>query len=67
MDVGAKNEVLSILLNLRNENYAVLVVSSEPETVLAVSDRVIVMSRGRAVAHLQNDASLDKDVLMRLL
>ena len=67
MDVGAKSEVLSILLNLRNQDYAVLVVSSEPETVLAVSDRVIVMSRGKMVAHLQNDESLDKDVLMRLL
>ena len=67
MDVGAKSEVLSILLNLRNQDYAVLVVSSEPETVLAVADRVVVMSRGRIVAHLQNDATLDKDVLMRLL
>jgi len=67
MDVGAKSEVLSILRNLRNQDYAVLVVSSEPETILAVSDRVIVMSHGKVVAHLQNDASLNKDVLMRLL
>ena len=39
MDVGAKNEVLSILRTLRNEHYGVLVVSSEPETILAVCDQ----------------------------
>jgi ribose transport system ATP-binding protein len=66
MDVGAKTDVLGILRNLRNEGYGVLVVSSEPETVLAISDRVIVMSRGRVVAQMENK-NLDKDVLMRLL
>ncbi|MBL8153757.1 MAG: sugar ABC transporter ATP-binding protein [Anaerolineae bacterium] len=66
MDVGAKNEVLSILRKFRNEGYGVLVVSSEPETVLSVSDRIMVMSRGRVVAELPNH-NLDKDVLMRLL
>jgi ribose transport system ATP-binding protein len=66
MDVGAKSEVLSILRKFRNEGYGVLVVSSEPETVLSVSDRIMVMSRGRVVAELPNH-NLDKDVLMRLL
>ncbi|HUN05895.1 MAG TPA: sugar ABC transporter ATP-binding protein [Aggregatilineales bacterium] len=66
MDVGAKSEVLAILRNFRNQGYGVLVVSSEPETVLSVSDRIVVMSRGKVVADLQNE-KLDKDVLMRLL
>jgi len=66
MDVGAKNEVLGILLNLRNEHYGVLVVSSEPETVLAVSDRILVMTHGRIVAQMENK-DLDKDSLMRLI
>ena len=66
MDVGAKSEVLSILRNLRNEGLSVLVVSSEPETVLAISDRVIVMSHGKMVAEMENK-NLDNDVLMRLI
>jgi ribose transport system ATP-binding protein len=66
MDVGAKNDVLSILRNLRNEGYGILVVSSEPETVLAVADRIITMSRGRVTGHLENH-DVDKDVLMRLI
>jgi ribose transport system ATP-binding protein len=67
MDVGAKNEVLSILRTFRNEGYAVLIVSSEPETVLAVCDRILVMSRGKIVRELENNRDLDKDALMRLI
>lgn len=66
MDVGAKNDVLSILLKLRNDGYGVLVVSSEPETVLNVADQIITMSRGQITAHLENK-DLDKDTLMRLI
>jgi ribose transport system ATP-binding protein len=66
MDVGAKNEVLGILRTLRNERYGVLVVSSEPETVLAVADRILVMTHGRIVAQMDNK-DLDKDSLMRLI
>lgn len=66
MDVGAKNEVLSILRNLRNEGFAVLIASSEPETILAVADRIVAMSRGRIAAQLENK-NLNKEDLMRLL
>jgi ribose transport system ATP-binding protein len=66
MDVGAKNEVLGILRTLRNEHYGVLVVSSEPETILAVSDQILVMTHGRIVAQMENK-NLDKDSLMRLI
>lgn len=66
MDVGAKSDVLSILRTLANQGIGVLVVSSEPETVLAVTDRIAVMSRGSIVAHMENK-DLNKDILMRLL
>ncbi len=66
MDVGAKSEVLGVLRKFRNEGYGVVVISTEPETVLAVSDRIIVMSHGALVAHLENK-DLNKDVLLRLL
>ncbi len=66
MDVGAKSEVMHILRDFRNQGYGVLVASSEPETVLAVCDRVMVMSRGKVVAEMVNK-NLNKDVLMRLL
>lgn len=66
MDVGAKSEVLALLRRFRDEGFGVLVTSSEPETILAVADRIVVMSRGKIVARLENKG-LDKDALMRLL
>jgi ribose transport system ATP-binding protein len=66
MDVGAKSEVLSLLRDFRNQGYGVLVVASEPETVLTVSDRIVVMSHGSIVANIENK-NLNKDTLLRLL
>ncbi len=66
MDVGAKSEVLGILSNFRDQGYGVLIISSEPETVLAICDRIIVMSRGQIVEEMMNK-NLNKDALMRLL
>lgn len=66
MDVGAKQEVMNIIRELRSQGYGVLVVSSEPETVLDGADRIMVMSRGRVVSEMEN-VDLDKDTLMRLL
>jgi len=66
MDVGAKREVMNILREFRSQGYGVLVVASEPETVLDVCDRIVVMSRGRVVAEIAN-INLNKDILMRLL
>lgn len=67
MDVGAKSEVLSLLVSFRNQGYGVLVVSSEPETVLTISDRVMVMSHGRIVSELENSGDLGQEELMRLI
>ncbi len=66
MDVGAKNEVLSVLRQFRNQGYAVVVVSTEPETLLTLADNIMVMSHGKVAARLANK-DLDKDVLLRLL
>ena len=66
MDVGAKSEVLGLLRKFRDEGYGVIVASSEPETILAVCDRIIVMSHGKIVARMENK-DLDKDSLMRLI
>lgn len=66
MDVGAKSEVLSILLDLRNQGVAVLVASSEPETILSVSDRVVTMARGEITDEAANDG-LEQQNLMKMV
>lgn len=47
IDVGAKGELLEMIRKMAAENVAVIMVSSELEEVLAVSDRVLVISKGR--------------------
>jgi ribose transport system ATP-binding protein len=46
MDVGAKDDVLKIVRALRDQGIGVVVVSTEPETVLSLADRILVMKRG---------------------
>jgi ribose transport system ATP-binding protein len=47
MDVGAKEDVIRIVKSVRDSGVAVLVLSTEPETILTLADRVTVMKRGR--------------------
>ena len=49
MDVGAKQDVIRIVKALRDQGVAVIVLSTEPETILTLADRVLVMKRGRIV------------------
>lgn len=46
MDVGAKEDVIRIVKKLRDKGVAILVLSSEPETILTLADRVSVMRKG---------------------
>jgi len=55
IDVGAKAEILDSLRAFADEGLAVVIVSSELEEVVALADRVVVLSEGRKVDEL--DAS----------
>ena len=46
MDVGAKEDVIRIVKSLRDRGVAILVLSTEPETILTLADRVTVLKRG---------------------
>ncbi len=63
MDVGAKDDVLRIVRGLRDQGIGILVVSAEPETVLAMADRILVMRRGR-IAHEFAGETVSKDRLL---
>ncbi len=63
MDVGAKREVLDLLQGLKAEGVAILLLSTEPETVIAESDRILVMSKGRITKEFAAEM-VSKDVLM---
>ena len=63
MDVGAKEDVLSIVRGLRDEGIGILVASAEPETVLSLADRILVMKKGRIVREFANEP-VSKDRLL---
>ena len=63
MDVGAKDDVLRIIRDLCRQGIGIVVVSAEPETVLSLADRILVMKRGR-VAHEFAGETVSKDRLL---
>ena len=52
VDIGAIESIHKILFDMRNAGKAVLVVSADLDEVIALSDRIVLMYRGRAVADL---------------
>jgi ribose transport system ATP-binding protein len=63
MDVGAKEDVIRIIRSLRDRGVAVLVLSAEPETILTLADRVVVLKRG-LVAREFESGTLEKAELL---
>lgn len=63
MDVSAKAEVVSIVRRLKEQGVAILLVTTEPEAIVELADRALVMRRGRVTAELSGE-SLSKPSLM---
>jgi ribose transport system ATP-binding protein len=63
IDVGAKVEVFRLMNNLAREGVGVIMISSELPEVLAMADRILVMSRGRFVAEYERGECTKEDIL----
>jgi ribose transport system ATP-binding protein len=63
MDVGAKDDVVKIVRGLRDQGIGIVVVSSEPETVLSLADRILVMRKGEVAREFAGEA-VSKDRLL---
>lgn len=66
IDVGAHAEILRLIHNLTDAGMSVLVISSEIEELVAVSDRVIVLRDRRHVAELTGERVVP-DTIMRAI
>jgi simple sugar transport system ATP-binding protein len=66
LDVGAIDYVHSRLIEARNQGTAVLLISTELDEVMAVSDRIAVLREGRIVGTLTR-AEATMDVIGRLM
>jgi ribose transport system ATP-binding protein len=64
IDVGAKADILRLVRQLADEGKSVVIVSSEFEELLTVSDRIIVMRDGRCVAERAADETSEHALLL---
>jgi ribose transport system ATP-binding protein len=65
VDVGAKAEIYALMDQLAGQGSAVLMISSDLEEVLAMSDRVLVLHQGRLAGELPR-ARLTEEAVMHL-
>jgi D-xylose transport system ATP-binding protein len=63
IDIGAKVEIHRLLNRLAEQGVAIIVISSELEEVLGVSDRVLVMNEGRIVQEF-TQANASREAIM---
>jgi ABC-type sugar transport system ATPase subunit len=64
IDVGAKDEIYELLIELARQGVAIVLISSEMKEVLALSHRIVVMRDGRVVREFAGDEAKEHDVLM---
>ena len=65
IDVGAKNEIYRLMRELSDQGVGILMISSDMEEIIGVSDRVAVMHEGRIAGLLQRGA-LSEQAIMSL-
>jgi ABC-type sugar transport system ATPase subunit len=63
VDVGGKSEIYRLMRSLSEEGVSILMISSEIEEIVSLSDRVLVMRQGRLVAEFEGEAIDDQRIL----
>lgn len=59
LDIGAVESVQNLLIDARNKGISILLISTELDEVLSLSDRIAVIYDGKIVDVLKNDEKLD--------
>lgn len=63
IDVGAKSEVYMLMSELAAEGKGIVMISSEIDEILAISDIVVVMRAGRVSAILKKDETTREEIM----
>lgn len=67
LDLGATQYVRELLIDRRNKNKSVVLISADLEEILQLSDRIAVMFGGEIIGILKNDRTLNKQILGSLM
>ena len=63
IDVGAKQEIYDLLDKLTDEGKSIIMISSEMEEILRMSDRIAVMCNGRITGFLSNAEATQEKIM----
>jgi len=63
IDVGSKEEIYRIIVELLQNKKAVIMISSDMPELIALSDKVVVMRGGHMVAELKKDQISEENIL----
>ena len=66
VDVGAIEFIHTRIVRARDEGTGVLLVSSELDEILTLSDRILVMFEGRLVAEFQRGAVTERELGLKM-
>ncbi|WP_088342569.1 MULTISPECIES: sugar ABC transporter ATP-binding protein [Rhodomicrobium] len=64
IDVGAKGEIYALMRQLADGGVAIIMISSDMEEVIGVSDRIVVMHEGAVSGHLARADFSEQNVLL---
>ena len=65
IDVGAKFEIYKLINTLVEDGKTILLISSEMEELIGMSDRIIILSEGKMTGELQKD-EFNQEAIMKL-
>ena len=63
IDVGSKQEIYKVMVDLLKQGKAIIMVSSDMPEVISMSDRVMIMKNGEKVAELTADEVSEENIL----
>lgn len=63
IDVGAKAEIYHLMQDLANQGKSIIMISSEMQEILRMSDRVVVMCEGRVTAIIPIEEATQEKIL----
>jgi ribose transport system ATP-binding protein len=63
VDIGAKAEIYRLMRELTGRGLGILMISSELQEVLGMSDRVLVMREGRIAGEVSGEQMTEQDIM----
>lgn len=65
IDVGAKQEIYQIMNDLANDGKAIIMISSDMEELIGMSDRIVVLCKGRMTGIMDRESISQESILAK--